>query len=48
MESMNVCELEAWNNCFKLIDIPYDKKKFESINDYLKSEDFRSMESKEK
>ena len=48
MESMNICELEAWNNCFKLIDIPYDKKKFESINDYLKSEDFRSMESKEK
>jgi len=42
LESLNICDLKAWNNCFKLIGINFNKK-YKTINEYLESEEFCNM-----
>ena len=48
MESLNICELDNWNKCFKIVDISFDKKKFKTVNEYLGSKDFCGLNSEEK
>jgi hypothetical protein len=43
LESLNICDLKNWNDCFKLVDIKYNKKKYGSVNDYLGSTDFCNL-----
>lgn len=44
LESLNICDLEAWNECFKITNIHYNKKLYKSTKDYLGSDEFHDSE----
>lgn len=48
LESLNICDLNSWNNCFKVVDINYNKKKYNTINDYLASDEFCNKDTEKK
>jgi len=47
LESLNICDLKAWNECFKITNIHYNKQKYKSTKDYLGSDEFHDSEKKE-
>jgi hypothetical protein len=46
LEAINICDLEAWNKCFKLANIKHVG--YSNITEYLKSDDFHSLSLKKK
>jgi hypothetical protein len=47
LESLNICNLKEWNECFKITNIHYNKKIYKSIEEYLRSDEFHDSEKKE-
>ena len=45
LESLNICDLKAWNECFKITNIKYNKKMYKSTLDYLESDEFQSLDN---
>jgi len=46
LEALNICDLDAWNRCFKIVNIK--SKKHKNVNEYLKSDEFCQLSKKEK
>ena len=47
LESLNICNLKEWNECFKITNINYNKKIYKSIEEYLRSDEFQNSDKKE-
>tara|TARA_X000000368_G_C22985296_1_gene691856 strand:- start:59 stop:856 length:798 start_codon:yes stop_codon:yes gene_type:complete len=48
LESYNICDLKAWNECFKIDNINYNDKIYDNIAEYLKSDEFRDLKIEKK
>ena len=47
LESLNICNLKEWNECFKITNIEYNTKIYKSTEEYLGSDEFQNSEKKE-